>query len=344
MAVGREMFKHDDPRQGHVKTIVAHPYTENGRRQEYRYIIEYYGGDVKAFDMKCPSLPFSITRDDLLQRIGFLTRQSFSKSFFKHKDTIISNIRRILRHRGKFASAMPSWDTFFSCTMPQSLDEDFNFSGSIFHRLVTEFGGPIQLPVRDQHDYVIPIGPYDYVDPIVFNLGPVKDEAGNDKILRDLGLPPLVKRKRKKKKMGDRDDSDSNTDDSDEDRDTGEKEDKNAHKKVGRNKVATKKIVPKNTTPKKRSALQTLQHNRKKYVKLSSFDSDEDYTNEGIGIDSASLGDRKKSTRLTKSDADSSGEDSNFQQSASSVKMEKFECSDERTDESRNDGEYKLVV
>jgi hypothetical protein len=67
-----------------------------------------------------------------------------------------------------------------------------------------------------KNEYVLPTGPYDYVDPISFNRGPVRDEAENDRILGELGLPPLPKRaKRRKKKNFDSEDDDDNEDDDD---------------------------------------------------------------------------------------------------------------------------------
>jgi hypothetical protein len=68
-----------------------------------------------------------------------------------------------------------------------------------------------------KNEYVLPTGPYDYVDPISFNRGPVRDEAENDRILGELGLPPLPKRaKRRKKKNFDSEDDDDNEDDDDD--------------------------------------------------------------------------------------------------------------------------------
>jgi hypothetical protein len=110
---------------------------------------------------------------------------------------------------------MPSWEHFFDYEMPQSVnDPDFHYEESSLLQLVTRYGGPIQLPIRDQNEYVLPTGPYDYVDPISFNRGPVRDEAENDRILGELGLPPLPKRaKRRKKKNFDSEDDDDNEDD-----------------------------------------------------------------------------------------------------------------------------------
>jgi hypothetical protein len=102
MAMARVMFRHEDPRQGHVKSVTANAYTDNGRRQEYRYIVEYYGGDIKGFDVPCESVPFSMTRESLLQRIGYVTRQQFDETYFKTKDKVVSNVRRILKHRNHY--------------------------------------------------------------------------------------------------------------------------------------------------------------------------------------------------------------------------------------------------
>jgi hypothetical protein len=101
MTLARQMFTHEDPRQGHVKTVAANAYTDNGRRQEYRYIVEYYGGDVKGVDLKCPSIPFSMSREALLERIGYITRQCWKKTYFRQKSRVLANIVRILKHRDR---------------------------------------------------------------------------------------------------------------------------------------------------------------------------------------------------------------------------------------------------
>lgn len=142
----KRMFKHSDPRQGHVRSFEAVPYTEHGRRQEYRYNVKYFGGDVKTFDLRCPSLPFSMSREDLLKRIGYVSQQRFHKSYFKTQPTVLSNIKRILRHRQMYGAKMPSWTRFFQQNMPQHVDDhDFQPFQSPLVRIVEDHGGPIQV-------------------------------------------------------------------------------------------------------------------------------------------------------------------------------------------------------
>ena len=144
--IAKVMFKHSDPRQGHVRSFEAVPYTDYGRRQEYRYNVKYFGGDIKSFDLKSPSLPFSMSREDLLKRIGYVTRQRFDKSYFKTLPTVLSNVKRILRHRQLYAAKMPSWTRFFQQDMPQHVDDnDFQPFDSPLLRIVEDHGGPIQV-------------------------------------------------------------------------------------------------------------------------------------------------------------------------------------------------------
>lgn len=78
----------------------------------------------------------------------------------------------------------------------------------------------LKVSERDGEEYAIPTGPFDYVDPMTFNKGPIANDKESNEILEELGLPPLATRKRKKKakKGGDgesgdeEDDSDSNED------------------------------------------------------------------------------------------------------------------------------------
>jgi hypothetical protein len=118
-----------------------------GRRQEYRYNVKYFGGDIKSFDLiKSPSLPFSMSREDFLKRIGYVTRQRFDKSYFKTLPTVLSNVKRILRHRQLYAAKMPSWTHCFQQDMPQHVDDnDFQPFESPLLRIVEDRGGPIQV-------------------------------------------------------------------------------------------------------------------------------------------------------------------------------------------------------
>lgn len=76
----------------------------------------------------------------------------------------------------------------------------------------------LQVSERDGEEYAIPTGPFDYVDPMTFNKGPIANDGESNDILAELGLPPLVTRKRKKKKTnGEKENSDDEDSDSDED-------------------------------------------------------------------------------------------------------------------------------
>ena len=78
----------------------------------------------------------------------------------------------------------------------------------------------LQVSERDGEEYAIPTGPFDYVDPMTFNKGPIANDGESNDILAELGLPPLVTRKRKKKKTnGEEENSDDEDSDGDEDSD-----------------------------------------------------------------------------------------------------------------------------
>jgi hypothetical protein len=82
--------------------------------------------------------------------------------------------------------------------MPQAVgDHTFQPFDPPMVRLVKDMGGPIRVPISHDHEYKVPVGPYDFVDPMTFSGGPIRDEVESDRMLRSLGLPPLPKRKRK---------------------------------------------------------------------------------------------------------------------------------------------------
>lgn len=184
---------------------------------------------------------------------------------------------------------MPSWDHFFDYEMPQSVDDpDFHYEESSLLQLVTHYGGPIQLPIRDQTEYVLPTGPFDYVDPISFNRGPVRNEAENDRILKELGLPALPKRaKRKKKKQSDSDDDNDDDDiDDDEDKEDAVVASSQKHhnkkksssctdKKSATRKSKSEKKIPKDCGTYKMFELTFVSYEVEAYVVLNSFVSDD---------------------------------------------------------------------
>lgn len=200
----RRMFAHEDPNQGYVSGIKAVAFTDHGMRDQYRYTVKYFGGDVKMFDLKCPSLPFNMTREALSRRLGYATRQSYYGSHFSKLPAVRSAISRLLKARHWHGTCQSTWDQFFNYEMPQS-GSDYTFQpfDPPMVRIVKDMGGAIRLPISHNHEYNVPVGPYDFVDPMTFSGGPVRDESENDRILRSLGLPPLPKKKRKKDKNDD---------------------------------------------------------------------------------------------------------------------------------------------
>jgi hypothetical protein len=200
----RRKFAHEDPNQGYVSGVKAVAFTDHGMRDQYRYTVKYFGGDVKFFDLKCPSLPFNMTREALSRRLGYATRQSYYRSHFSKLPAVRSAISRLLKARRWHGTCQSTWDQFFNYEMPQS-DSDYTFQpfDPPMVRIVKDMGGAIRLPISHNHEYNVPVGPYDFVDPMTFSGGPVRDESENDRILRGLGLPLLPKKKRKKDKDDD---------------------------------------------------------------------------------------------------------------------------------------------
>lgn len=87
---------------------------------------------------------------------------------------------------------------------------------------------------RDGQEYIIPTGPFDYVDPMTFNKGPLANDKESNEILVELGLPPLASRKRKKKTKKKGEEGESDDEDGDSDSDEEESDDVPVAKKARR--------------------------------------------------------------------------------------------------------------
>ncbi len=117
--------------------------TGAGRRQEWRYLVEYWGGDKQIFVLPCISLPFlQLARDDVIQRTNLSMRQGInSDAAIKLRDAR-SNIYKVLLNREELEYSA-EWDEFFEL-IPTSdvLVHPTYFNALRF--LAEEVGGKIQ--------------------------------------------------------------------------------------------------------------------------------------------------------------------------------------------------------
>lgn len=81
------------------------------------------------------------------------------------------------------------------------------------------------------------MGPFDYVDPMTFNKGPIANDKESNEILKELGLPPLATRKRKKKAKKKGEEGDSGDDDDDDSGSDCDESDTPASKKARKSKT-----------------------------------------------------------------------------------------------------------
>ncbi len=117
--------------------------TAPGRHQEWKYVIEYFGGDKQSFIRPCISLPSSnLTRKDVIERARIPIRQEISlKSFHKVQETK-ANIYKVLAKKDELLS-WPEWESFY-CGIPSSNEVEHTSYINALSLLGQEVGGIIQ--------------------------------------------------------------------------------------------------------------------------------------------------------------------------------------------------------
>jgi hypothetical protein len=68
------VFQHPIDKEKHGRPLLVksyYPVEERGQRQHFYYEIVYVSGDVQVFILPCPSLPYEISRDIVLERLLF---------------------------------------------------------------------------------------------------------------------------------------------------------------------------------------------------------------------------------------------------------------------------------
>lgn len=137
----RSIFRHPtDPQQGNPMPFCdATPIAEKGRRRQWRYMIKYPMGDEVEFILPCPSLPFNLTRQSVIDRVKLSVRQEMKKDRHAKLRVIKSNINQILIHRNK-ADDIPLWDKFFE-SLPSSNEQPHHTYRNSLEELAQKFGG-----------------------------------------------------------------------------------------------------------------------------------------------------------------------------------------------------------
>ena len=156
-------FKPDGADQGCVMSVKAEALAEKGRRQEWFYDVLFAGGEKKTFVLPCLSLPMTINRDLVVERLALIVQQPWNPSWFKKRDLILKNIKALLHNRSK-SNSIQEWEKLFF-NLPKQIDEvrDPNFISSL-QTLIVGQGGPIQVVPK----IVQPTGISVFVDPITF--------------------------------------------------------------------------------------------------------------------------------------------------------------------------------
>ena len=117
--------------------------TAPGRRQEWKYVIEYFGGDKQSFIRPCISLPSSyLTRLDVIERARLSIRQEISSSFFHKVQEARANIYKVLAKKDELLS-WPEWESFFR-GIPSTNEVEHASYINALSLLGQEVGGIIQ--------------------------------------------------------------------------------------------------------------------------------------------------------------------------------------------------------
>jgi hypothetical protein len=115
----------------------------SGRRQEWKYVIEYFGGDKQNFILPCISLPSSsLTRNNVIERARLSIRQEIRSESYASIQAAKSNIFKVLSKRDEMQS-WPEWESFFS-GIPASNEIAHSTYINALSLLGHEVGGNIQ--------------------------------------------------------------------------------------------------------------------------------------------------------------------------------------------------------
>jgi hypothetical protein len=193
------IFAHPDGAAVHGKPITClsvYAVVEKRQRQQWVFVIGYSMGSTYEFTVRCPSLPYALSRDSVVQRMEISCRQELKKTFFNKLDLMRTNIRRMLRNRCDEKKYWPQHKAFLK-SLPKRKEDAHAFYYDALAYLKEHFGGHIILPpVR--YRLQLPERASDYICPISYSDAPV---SGRErlKVLTALGLYNKKKRKRRKK-------------------------------------------------------------------------------------------------------------------------------------------------
>jgi hypothetical protein len=167
------LFPHPDLNQGPpLGPTSVSAISERGQRHQWLYRVQYVGGAVMDHIVACPSLPFALSRDSVIDRVRLSTRQTMHKKRLTKLPVIRRNIESVLRHRLEL-DCMSSWNSFFD-SLPKSEDVPHSSYINVLEEISVKYGGVIQP--RPVGRVQVVKSSMDYFDPITFKGGPVTKE------------------------------------------------------------------------------------------------------------------------------------------------------------------------
>lgn len=114
-----------------------------GKRQEWKYVIEYFGGDKQNFILQSKSLPSSnLTRKDVIERTRMSIRQKIDPESFRKVQETKLNIYKVLSKRDELQS-WSKWEEFFR-DIPSSSEVAHATYINALSLLAHEVGGTVQ--------------------------------------------------------------------------------------------------------------------------------------------------------------------------------------------------------
>jgi hypothetical protein len=115
----------------------------SGKRQEWKYVIEYFGGDKQNFILPCVSLPSSkLTRQEVFQRVRASTRQELRSDSALQMQDAKANITKVLTVR-QDTEFLPEWNLFFDSIPDTNIIEHDSYN-NVLLTLANDVGGFIQ--------------------------------------------------------------------------------------------------------------------------------------------------------------------------------------------------------
>lgn len=126
----------------------VYPVMTPGRKQEWAYIIHYFGGDTQRFTLPCISLPFlHMSVVEVERRIQNTILQIPKKDYMSKLDSAKKNIVTLLRIR-EDTEFITSWNSFFD-SIPVVKEVVHQSYENIMRSLAIEYGGHIKLKERN---------------------------------------------------------------------------------------------------------------------------------------------------------------------------------------------------